>query len=187
MKKLLLILLLIPNFLLAKEQCEDMQQPPQEFMGMELFLFDKYDDPRLGVGVTYRMNSVGKYSSFKYGSFSSFKWDYGIEEIDEEILMQFKDLAIKEIKDAVTTTRPGLKFIASHDISRVNISPVLQNTYMLEFDREWIDFLSIGTDGSCLYKVRYSTRTPKDSIQRFSDLIQYFVDLASAIEDKMKY
>ena len=36
MKKLLLIALLIPNFLLAKEQCEDMQQPPQEFMGMEL-------------------------------------------------------------------------------------------------------------------------------------------------------
>ena len=35
MKKLLLILLLIPNFLLAKEQCENMQQPPQEFMGTD--------------------------------------------------------------------------------------------------------------------------------------------------------
>ena len=47
MKKLLLILLLIPNFLLAKEQCEDMQQPPQEFMGMELITFKKYDDPKI--------------------------------------------------------------------------------------------------------------------------------------------
>ena len=57
MKKILLILLLIPNFLLAKEQCENMQQPPQEFMGMELITFKKYDDPKMGVGVTYWIKS----------------------------------------------------------------------------------------------------------------------------------
>ena len=50
MKKLLLLLFLIPNFLFAKEQCENMQQPPQEFMGMELITFKKYDDPKMGVG-----------------------------------------------------------------------------------------------------------------------------------------
>jgi hypothetical protein len=180
MKKLLLILFLIPNLLLAKVQCEDMQQPPQEFMGMELFYFHKYDDPKLGVSANYRMKSVGNSSLFKYGSFTVFKWDYDLEEIDEEIVMEFKDLAIKDIKNAAKTKRPNLKFIDSHDISHVNISPVLQNTYMFETNEEWVEFLSIGTDGSCLYKVRYSTRNQRDSIQRF-------VDLARAIEDKTKY
>ena len=78
MKKLLLIALLIPNLLLAKEQCENMQQPPQEFMGMELKTFKTYDDPRMGAGVTYWKKSISTLSGFKF--------DLGNEVIDEKIL-----------------------------------------------------------------------------------------------------
>ena len=169
MKKLLLILFLIPNFLLAKEQCENMQQPPQELMGMELKKFKTYDDPRLGLGVTYWKKSISTLSGFKF--------DYGYEVIDERTLITFKDAAINEIK--VMDERQGINRKGEYNISRENISPILKYSYAFVSDKGLVDFLSIGTDGSCIYKVRYSERSQSDSIQKF-------VDLARAIEDKMQ-
>ena len=155
MKKLLLILFLVPNFLFAKEQCENMQQPPEEFMGMKLKTFQIYDDSRLGVGVTYRIKSVA--------SLSAYKFDYGFQDIDE----------IKIMAD-----RQGRKFKGEYDISEEEISPILKYSYAFVSDKGLVDFLSIGTDGSCIYKVRYSERSQEDSVKRF-------VELARAIEDKM--
>ena len=169
MKKLLLILFLIPNFLLAKEQCENMQQPPQELMGMELKKFQAYDDPRLGLGVTYWKKSISTLSGFKF--------DYGYEVIDERTLITFKDAAINEIR--VMDERQGINRKGEYNISRENISPILKYSYAFVSDKGLVDFLSIGTDGSCIYKVRYSERSQADSIQKF-------VDLARAIEDKMQ-
>ena len=169
MKKLLLILFLIPNFLLAKEQCENMQQPPQELMGMELKKFKTYDDPRLGLGVTYWKKSISTLSGFKF--------DYGYEVIDERTLITFKDAAINEIR--VMDERQGINRKGEYNISRENISPILKYSYAFVSDKGLVDFLSIGTDGSCIYKVRYSERSQSDSIQKF-------VDLARAIEDKMQ-
>ena len=168
MKKLLLILFLIPNFLLAKEQCENMQQPPQELMGMELKKFKAYDDPRLGLGVTYWKKSISTLSGFKF--------DYGYEVIDERTLITFKDAAINEIK--VMDERQGINRKGEYNISRENISPILKYSYAFVSDKGLVDFLSIGTDGSCIYKVRYSERSHEDSVKRF-------VELARAIEDKM--
>ena len=171
MKKILLILLLIPNFLLAKEQCEDMQQPPQEFMGMELITFKKYDDPKMGVGVTYWIKSKSTLSGFKF--------DYGHETIDQETLKVFINAAIDEIK--IVADQKGTKYAGQYDISKENISPILKNSYVFVTEKGVVDFLSIGTDGSCIYKVRYSegSQDPKESIKKF-------VDLARAIEDEMQ-
>ena len=58
-----------------------MQQPPQEFKGMELITFKKYDDPKMGVGVTYWIKSKSTLSGFKF--------DYGYETIDQETLKVF--------------------------------------------------------------------------------------------------
>ena len=159
----------IPNFLLAKEQCEDMKQPPQEFKGMELITFKKYDDPKMGVGVTYWKKSISTLSGYKF--------DYGYEVIDEKILITFKDAAINEVK--VMDERQGINRKGEYNISRENISPILKYSYAFVSDKGLVDFLSIGTDGSCIYKVRYSERSQSDSIQKF-------VDLARAIEGKMK-
>ena len=171
MKSLLLILLVIPNFLLAKEQCENMQQPPQEFMGMELITFKKYDDPKMGVGVTYWIKSKSTLSGFKF--------DYGHETIDQETLKVFINAAIDEIK--IVANQKGTKYASQYDISKENISPILKNSYVFVTEKGVVDFLSIGTDGSCIYKVRYSegSQDPKESIKKF-------VDLARAIEDEMQ-
>ena len=169
MKKLLLILFLVPNFLFAKEQCENMQQPPEEFMGMKLKTFQIYDDSRLGVGVTYRIKSVA--------SLSAYKFDYGFQDIDETTLKKFTGTAIDEIK--IMADRQGRKFKGEYDISEEEISPILKYSYAFVSDKGLVDFLSIGSDGSCIYKVRYSERSQSDSIQKF-------VDLARAIEGKMK-
>ena len=170
MKKLLLILLLIPNLLLAKEQCENMQQPPQEFMSMELKTFKTYDDPRMGVGVTYWKKSISTLSGFKF--------DLGNEVIDEKILKSHIGGAINEIK--INAERQGTIYDGEYDISRENISPILKYSFVFVSENGLADFLSMGTDGSCIYKVRYSERSSnKNSIKKF-------VDLASAIEDKMK-
>ena len=169
MKKLLLVLFVIPNFLLAKEQCEDMKQPPQEFKGMELITFKKYDDPKMGVGVTYWKKSISTLSGYKF--------DYGYEVIDQKTLITFKDAAINEVK--VMDERQGINRKGEYNISRENISPILKYSYAFVSDKGLVDFLSIGTDGSCIYKVRYSERSQSDSIQKF-------VDLARAIEGKMK-
>lgn len=169
MKKLLFILIVIPNFLLAKEQCENMQQPPQEFMGMELINFKKYDDPKMGVGATYWIKSKSTLTGLKF--------DYGNEAIDQETLNMFIDAAIEEIK--IVADRQGLKYEGQYDISSENISPILQNSYAFISEMGVVDFLSIGTDGSCIYKVRYTELSQEDSVKKF-------VDLAGAIEDKMK-
>ena len=168
MKKLLLLLFLVPNFLFAKEQCENMQQPPQEFMGMELINFKKYDDPKMGVGATYWIKSQSTLTGLKF--------DYGYETIDQETLKVFIDAAIEEIK--IVANRQGLKYEGEYDISTENISPILLNSYAFVTEMGVVDFLGIGTDGSCIYKVRYSERSQEDSVKRF-------VELARAIEDKM--
>ena len=73
------------------------------------------------------------------------------------------------------------KYEGQYDISKENISPILKNSYVFVTERGVVDFLSIGTDGSCIYKVRYSevSQAPKDSIAKF-------VDLARAIEVEMQ-
>ena len=91
----------------------------------------------------------------------------------------FINAAIDEIK--IVADQKGTKYAGQYDISKENISPILKNSYVFVTERGVVDFLSIGTDGRCIYKVRYSegSQSPKESIEKF-------VNLARAIEDEMQ-
>ena len=83
MKKLLLVLFVIPNFLLAKEQCEDMNQPPQEFKGMELITFKKYkilpNSCLIILNVPWAYHSVKKYIGNKDRKYFYMVYDFPIK------------------------------------------------------------------------------------------------------------
>ena len=131
----------------SKPECSFLPKPSKSFIGMKLENFKAYDDKRLGVGVTY---------SSKSERFSLFKYDLGFKTIDENKFRKISEMSFKEF---LQVSKMNNEKLIRNGIIKQQFSKLI--TFNIYFEVKGVnkkfDFIGHGTDGKCIYKVRYST------------------------------
>ena len=132
---------------------------------MNLETFKAYDDKRLGIGVTYSSSSE---------RFSLFKYDLGFKTIDENKFRKISEMSFQEFLQVAKMSNDKL---IRNGIIKEKFSDLI--TFHIFFEVEGVnkkfEFIGHGTDGKCMYKVRYTTNQLKPNLaaQKYTKLILF--------------
>ena len=132
---------------------------------MKLETFKAYDDKRLGIGITYSSSSE---------RFSLFKYDLGFKIIDEDKFLKISEMSFQEFLQVAKMNKDKL---IKNGLIKEKISNLI--TFNIFFEVEGInkkfEFIGHGTDGKCIYKVRYTTNQIKPNLaaQQYAKLILF--------------
>ena len=160
--------------LLAKEICRNLPTPPDSFFGMKKVYFEQFDDARLGIGL--------KYSS-KREVFSVYKFDYGYERIDGQLLETFTKLAVKEI--GIIAKRQSENVRIGSRLAKVSSGRMVIQNFLVFGKRKGVlrfHFLGIGTNGICIIKFRYTythdfnLRLANDNYEKYLLSVLNYID-----------
>ena len=153
------------SFSATKPECSFLPQPSRTMMGMKLETFKAYDDKRLGIGITYSSSSK---------RFSLFKYDLGFEIIDEDKFKKISEMSFQEFLQVAKMNKDKL---IRNGLIKEKFSDLI--TFNIFFEIEGInkkfEFIGHGTDGKCIYKVRYTTNQKKPNLaaQQYAKLIVF--------------
>ena len=140
---------------MGKEVCNVLPQPDNTFYGMQLETFGPFEDSKLGIGLTY---------SSKTKRFSLFIYDMGMERFDASSVEQFFHQSAQEfyqIAEYYNETITNAYDLSETDFGKKKKKTVL---FKVSFDKSnKSEFLGMGTDGVCLYKIRFTSNTFKDN------------------------
>ena len=163
----LILLLWFAQGGLAKEECGILPNPPDKFHEMTLGAFGKFEDEKLGIGVTF---------SSENERLSLLKFDYGFEVIDDETVIDFARSAaldifhVSELKGGEVINFKKITAKQFGDIQLHNF--LLFTTYKGGLE---LEYLGLGHDGSCMVKIRYSYRFGSDP-ERSLQLYEKYID-----------
>lgn len=166
MKKFLTILIffLFTNTAIAKDPCNNLPKPNIRLNDMYLENFEKYKNVKLGVGLTYSSHRE---------RFSLFKYDLGYKKIDKQIFKKLSEMAYEDFFKVVSIKKE--KVMKEYGVIKEKISDLLSYNilFLVEGDTLKFEFLSLGNDGNCVYKIRYTTNVldTEKSIKNYKNLL----------------
>lgn len=148
----------------AKDPCNSLPKPNNIFNGMLLETFQKYKDNRLGVGLTYSSNTE---------RFSLFKYDLGYKKIDQQIFKKLLEMSYNEFFKVINLKKE--KVIKKYGLIKEKISDLVTFNilFLVNGKSQKLEFLSLGNDGNCVYKARYTTNIldVKQSIKNYKKIL----------------
>ena len=140
--------LTIPQQAFAKVSCSSLPKPPESLGGMRIETFNKFDDERLGIGLTYASPSE---------RLSIFKFDQGYTGIDDAIAKEMTIRALKDIRNAAE--RYGATTVKMHQLGWAAFAEtklIHFFIYVSNLGKVDLEFMGAGHDGNCMIKIRYS-------------------------------
>jgi hypothetical protein len=138
----------IPQQAYAKEPCSSLPTPPESLGGMRIETFNKFDDERLGIGLTYASPSE---------RLSIFKFDQGYTGIDDAIAKEMTIRTLKDIRNAAE--RYGATTVKIHQLGWAAFAEtklIHFFIYVGNLGKVDLEFMGAGHDGNCMIKIRYS-------------------------------
>ena len=154
----------------AKEVCKVLPEPAKMMLGLEIEQFGGYEDPKLGIGLVYASENE---------RLSLFRYDAGLETIDDDSFAKYFRSAVSEVYEvAKTVGRQLLDPIEILDLEFLDFR--VRNLLMLDPREGYpvIEILGMGHDGLCMTKIRYTNSQETNDL---AEVLRYF-QLLHALE-----
>ena len=132
----------------SKAICSQLPQPTKTFHDMKLESFEKFEDERFGIGVTYSSNNE---------RLSLFKFDLGIDEISADDEKKALNQGVRDLVQVAKKLRMSIRTAVRLKTLRFR-DLVFQNFFMelVKGDIIEYNFLSISHDRKCFFKIRFT-------------------------------
>ena len=154
--------------------CSKFESPDLSEFGWDLVDEYKYEDEDLGAFAGYQ-SELGKFTFYSYNS--------GLEIITEEVVKDKLFEAVSVAMEAYNIYESDRelespRYLPENVITDLIASfPYVQTGVFFESSLqgiETIDIITVGTDGNCIYKVRYTAELYRSSASPFVEIVHAF-------------